>query len=124
VARLLALAHRFRGLVESGDVRDYADVARLAGVTRARATQILNLLHLAPDIQEAVLDLPRVVGGRDPITERGLRPLVATPDWPAQRALWRALVGEESQRVDLDVSGSPRPHVSGGVAMGAPPNGR
>ena len=31
-----------------------ADLARLGHVTRARITQIMNLLMLAPDIQEAI----------------------------------------------------------------------
>jgi len=110
-----------RELVETGDVRSYADLARLARVTRPRATQILNLLLLAPDLQEAVLHLPRVVDGRDPVTERGLRPLVATPDWGAQREMFRALVPTGSERVVLEVSADPGPHVSGGVAMGAAP---
>jgi len=42
--------------VDQGEMRDYADVARLGYVTRARLTQIMNLLLLAPDIQEALLD--------------------------------------------------------------------
>ena len=37
------------------EVRDYADVARLGYVTRARVTQIMNLALLAPDIQEELL---------------------------------------------------------------------
>ncbi len=51
ISRLTALAIRFEGLVRRGDLRDYADLARLGCVTRARITQIMNLLHLAPDIQ-------------------------------------------------------------------------
>ena len=35
-------------------------------VTRARMTQIMNLLNLAPDIQEELLLLPPVTEGRDP----------------------------------------------------------
>lgn len=91
VARLLALAHRYAALVESGEVRDYADIARLAGVSRARVTQIVNLLQLAPDIQEAILDLPRTLGGADPIHEREVRPIAAVPEWRQQRAIWRPL---------------------------------
>lgn len=52
LARLMALAIKFDGLVRQGVVRDYADLARLGYVSRARITQIMNLLHLAPDIQE------------------------------------------------------------------------
>lgn len=91
VTRLMALAIRFEQLVRDGEVRDLADIARLGHVTRARVTQVMNLLHLAPDIQEAILFLPRVESGRNPITERDLRPVAAVPDWRKQRAMWRAI---------------------------------
>lgn len=91
VTRLMALAIRFEHLIRAGEVRDLADIARLGHVTRARVTQIMNLLHLAPDIQNAILNLPRVDTGRDPITERDLRPISAIPDWRKQRRLWGEL---------------------------------
>jgi hypothetical protein len=56
---------------------------------RARVTQIMNLLNLAPDIQEEILFLPRTERGRDPIRERHIRPLAAILDWRKQRNLWR-----------------------------------
>ena len=56
IARLMALAIKFEAVVERGEVRDYADLARLGYVTRARITQIMNLLNLAPDIQQALID--------------------------------------------------------------------
>ena len=89
VSRLMALAIRFDDLLRQGAVVDQADLARLAHVSRARVTQIMNLLHLAPDIQEAVMCLPRTVKGRDPITESMLRPIAAVVDWAGQRQLWR-----------------------------------
>lgn len=46
--------------------RDHADLPRLGHVTRARVTQIMNLLNLAPDIQGAILFLLPVKFGRDP----------------------------------------------------------
>ena len=64
---------------------DYADLARLAHVSRARITQIMNLLLLAPDIQEAILFLPRADGRRGPIRERRIRPIAAVLDWHKQR---------------------------------------
>jgi len=54
----LALAHRFESLIRDGEARDYADLARLGHVTPARITQFMNLLSLAPEIQEAILFLP------------------------------------------------------------------
>lgn len=88
VARVLALAHHWQFLIGSGVVRDQADLARLVGVSRARVTQVMDLLRLAPDIQEAVLDLPRVERGRDPIHGRDLCRLAAEPLWGKQRRIW------------------------------------
>jgi len=89
VARLMALAIRFDALVREGTVSTQADLATVGHVTRARVTQIMNLLHLAPDLQEAILDLPPVRAGRDPITEHDLRSIAAEVEWAAQRNLWR-----------------------------------
>jgi hypothetical protein len=88
VARLLALAHRFERLIETGVAADYADLARLGYVSRARVSQIMNLLSLAPCIQEAILCWPTVTKGKDPVTERGLRAVVAELDWRKQRNIW------------------------------------
>ena len=91
LARLIALAIHFDGLIRKGMVRDYADLARLGHVTRARVTQIMNLLNLAPDIQEEILFLPRTTSGRDPVSERQVRPTVAEPDWRWQQRMWQAV---------------------------------
>lgn len=87
--RLLALAIRMERLIREGVARDYADLARIGGVTRARLTQIMNLTLLAPDIQEQVLSLPRTVHGRDPVSEPELRSIAAIPDWRKQRKIWQ-----------------------------------
>ena len=89
VAKLIALAIRFDGLVCDGIVAEYAELASLGHVTRARMSQIMNLLKLAREIQEAILLLPRVEAGRDPVTERELRAVVREVDWGRQRELWR-----------------------------------
>jgi len=91
VSRLMALAIHMDDLIRRGEVADYAELARLAHVTRARISQIMSLLHLAPDIQEEILGLPRSKGGRDPIREKVVRPIAAVPDWRKQRAMWRNL---------------------------------
>jgi hypothetical protein len=90
VARLMALAIRFDRFIRDGVVGDYAELARLGHVTRARVTQIMNLLMLAPDIQEELLFLPRVERGHDPIHLRQLQPIALTPDWRKQRRMWNA----------------------------------
>ena len=92
ITRLMALAIRFDELIQNGEVTDYAELARLGHVSRARVTQIMNLLMLAPDIQEEILHLPRVSGGRDPIHLRQLQPIALVPDWRKQRRLWTTLM--------------------------------
>jgi hypothetical protein len=91
VVRMLALAHRIEGMVRDGMFRDHADAARRLGLTRARVTQITSLVLLAPEIQEEILDLPPVAAGRDPISERQLRPIVAEPVWERQMEMCRRL---------------------------------
>ncbi len=95
-SRLMALAIKFDGLLRDGVVRDYADLARLGHVTRARMTQLMGLLNLAPDIQEALLFLPPVTAGREPIAERNLRRLTAIPRWDRQRKAWRDMRAEKA----------------------------
>jgi hypothetical protein len=63
----------------------------LGHVTRARICQIVNLIHLAPDIQEALLFLPPTLRGRDAIILADLQPIAAPIDWRKQRRLWRKL---------------------------------
>ena len=92
VARLMALAIKLDGLVRQRVVPDYAALARLGHVSRARVTQIMNLLLLAPDIQEQLLFLPETLRGRDAIHLRQLQPIALLPDWDEQRPRWRRLI--------------------------------
>ena len=89
ISRLMALAIRFQGMLDRGEVRDYAELARLGHVTRARVTQIMNLLNLASDLQEALLFLRKVEHGRDPVKEWQVRPIAAQADWGRQRGMWQ-----------------------------------
>jgi len=90
----MALAIRFEGLITRGEVRDYAELSCLGHVSRARVTQIMNLLNLAPDIQEEILFLPRTVEGADPIVERHVRPIMAEVNWEEQRRIWKGYKGQ------------------------------
>ena len=92
ISRLLALAHRFQGMLDRGEVASMADIARLGRVSRARVTQIMDLLLLAPDIQEELLFLPATESGRDAITLRAMRAVCAVAGWVEQRERWRRLV--------------------------------
>ena len=87
IARLMALAVRLEGLLREGVIRDYAELARLGRVTRARMTQIMKLLDLAPDIQEKILFLPLIQG----LNERNLRPIASRIDWDEQRRMFQRI---------------------------------
>ena len=104
VARLMALALRFEILLRNGAVANYAELALLGHVSCARISQILNLLYLAPDIQEELLFLTRQARGRDPIHLARLQPIAAQFDWARQRRLWHEL------RVATDAAVAPVRH--------------
>ena len=87
----MALAIKCDGLVQSRLLWDYADIAWLGRISKARVTQIMNLLHLAPDIQECLLFLPPTTLCRDRISERHLREVTKLVDWNQQRQLFSAL---------------------------------
>ena len=48
----------------------------------------MNLLLLAPDIQEELLFLPRIESGRDSLCLRKLQAIATTADWKVQREMW------------------------------------
>jgi predicted transcriptional regulator len=60
-------------LLEASEIHSKADIAKLLGISRARVTQTLNLLKLAPEIRKHVLSLSDEEASF--FTERRLRPL-------------------------------------------------
>jgi len=98
VTRLMALAIRFQDMIDRGEVRDYAELARLGYVTRARMTQIMNLLNLAPDIQEEILFREDTQAGGAPIYERQVRCVTRHVDWERQRRMWGEVRAEGEAR--------------------------
>ncbi|PQO28519.1 hypothetical protein DTL21_28375 [Bremerella cremea] len=89
VSKLLALAIHFQQLLDDRVVADQSDLAWLSQVTQPRITQIMNLLMLSPEIQEEILQLPKVVEGKDPIHEKLLRPIAAEVCFRKQFELWQ-----------------------------------
>lgn len=90
IARLLALAHKMNAMVRSGEIADYAQMARLGHISPARLTQIMVLLHLAPPIQEYILFLSAADARF--VTELGLRVIAREPRWDRQRKLFDDLL--------------------------------
>jgi len=87
VAYLFALAHELQNLIDSGDVPDRATLAHQLGLTRPRLTQLLDLLMLAPDIQEEIL-----TAENSKATERSLRRVISSFSWQDQRAIWTRMI--------------------------------
>jgi DNA invertase Pin-like site-specific DNA recombinase len=81
--RLLALAIKFDGLRRDGIVKNYAELARLGRVSRARVSQMMSLLNLAPDIQQDILLSPKMS-----VPESSIRALSAEVIWSRQREQW------------------------------------
>jgi hypothetical protein len=63
-------------------------MARALGFSRARVSQLVDLLPLAPDIQGEILDL-EFPAGVQPINDRDLRYVASVPMWEEQRRRWR-----------------------------------
>jgi len=89
IAQLLALARHIDDLVRSGALDSYAAAARLGRVSRARISQILGLLNLAPDLQEQLLFLEHPTHGRSTPVLRHVLNVAAALDWDEQRRRWR-----------------------------------
>jgi hypothetical protein len=94
ITRLMALAIKFEAMVERGEVRDYADLARLGYVSRARVTQIMNLALLAPGLQEELLFATEGTG----MTERLLRQIITLVDWDEQHRRWQGALDTRNQK--------------------------
>jgi site-specific DNA recombinase len=74
---------------QRGVVKDYAELARFGQVSRARVTQIMNLLSLAPDIQQQILSWARDDPGGQRVRETTVRALSAEVIWSRQREQWK-----------------------------------
>lgn len=89
ISRYMALAIHFEDLIREGVVTDYADLARLGHVTRARVTQIMNLRLLAPEIQEELLLGEKKCDDCTPIQLKSLQFIATVFSWRTQRQLWK-----------------------------------
>ena len=75
---LLAAAYSIERKLADGSLSGFQDVVDLLGSSPSWASQVLNLLNLKPEIQEAILDGQMLVEGR-------LRKVANMVDWETQR---------------------------------------
>jgi len=112
VVELLRKAMEWQSLLESGEVANQAYIARRGGITRARVTQVMGLLRLAPEIQERILSLPDILQ-RAPVTERMLRSIETITDLDAQVREYHGLFPNGLIHPPMYPSGSSREPHSG-----------
>jgi len=55
------LAKEYKEMIDSGDAKNQAELAKIKGISRARVTQILNLLKL----DKSIIDNLELIGGPD-----------------------------------------------------------
>ena len=91
ISRYMALAIHFEDLIRQGVVTDYAELARLGHVTRARVTQIMNLRLLAPEIQEELLFYESKPANETPNQLKAFQSVACDLSWAKQRKRWRGL---------------------------------
>jgi hypothetical protein len=91
VTQVMALAIQFQDMIQRGEARDYADLARLGCLTRERMSQIMELVWLAPDIQQEILEFPPSGAARFPISEVAVRRIASPLSWNEQRHAWLTL---------------------------------
>ena len=72
------LAKEWRRALDHGEYSSAAALARYLNVSRARVTQILNLLRLSSEVIEMISSLGDPIG-YPIVTERKLRPLMGLP---------------------------------------------
>ena len=88
ISKLMALAIRYDQMLNDGVVQSQTELAELLHVSQPRMTQIMNLLHLAPEIQEEILMQQETMSGQA-ITEHNLREIISSSSWNEQVMKWK-----------------------------------
>jgi hypothetical protein len=89
----LKKAIRWQEQLDSGAVASRAEISRREGLTRARVTQIMNLLQLAPAVRSVIESEQRDSRW---LTERALRQIAGLTDRRRQILAFRALTQRSS----------------------------
>lgn len=92
-ASMLAWARIFERALQCGEVKNRAHIAQLCGLSRARVTELLRLLQLAPSVQQELFD-----GAFGAIPERGLRQALTYRSPEQQRDELVRVMGEQQEQ--------------------------
>jgi len=94
VVEFLRKVLEWQALLASGQAKNQADIARREGISRVRVTQVMGLLHLAPEIQQRILFMPDTTH-RSPITERSLRSMERLTSLQEQLQMFQKMLAQD-----------------------------
>jgi hypothetical protein len=90
------MAYQIHDLLTQAKAQSLHQIGQWLGSCHARMSQIINLLNLAPAIQQEILF------SEDPnlhqITEFHIRDIAMEMDWQKQAAMWKTLLSNPLQR--------------------------
>jgi transposase len=90
-ASMLAWARIFQRVLDSADVKNRAELARMTNISRARVTEIMNMLKLDRTVQDEIL-----VGTYGQVSEHELREVIKLEGAEAQRQALQAYSQEQA----------------------------
>ena len=86
----LVLAYQIHDLLSQGKAQSLHQIGRWLGSCHARMSQIINLLNLAPAIQQEILLSEDTKLHQ--VTEFDIRDIAMEMDWQKQTAMWKTLL--------------------------------
>jgi hypothetical protein len=85
----LILAYQIEQIIADGQAKDFTEAAEWLNMTKARLSQIMNLINLSPTIQEEILltDSPKLQN----LSVDKVQHIAQKIDWLQQSQLWKDL---------------------------------
>jgi|Tabmets5t2r1_1033131.scaffolds.fasta_scaffold06533_4 transcriptional regulator with XRE-family HTH domain len=84
------MAQEWQQALDSGEHRTQAEIARRQGISRARVSQVLRFLNLAPDVLHTITALGDPLPSQV-LTERMLRSILERSPEEQRQEIWRTL---------------------------------
>ncbi len=86
----LILAYHIQDIISGNKAKDFTQIAKWLNMTKARLSQIMNFVNLAPCIQEEILLSKN--NKIQELTEYKIHAITIESDWEKQKKLWKELI--------------------------------
>jgi DNA invertase Pin-like site-specific DNA recombinase len=90
IRKQLLLAHQIQGMLADGRAKDLHQIAGWLNLHKSRLDQVISLLFLGPQIQEAIIQ--EEAGRLTAVSERAIRAISEELDWQKQLTVWHSLL--------------------------------